>query len=54
MAWALGTHHFFCTGGEEAHSHWHVRVAGQFLPPEGTRLEIALDPRQAFVFPLAA
>ncbi len=41
------------TGGEEAHSHWHVRVAGQFLPPEGTGLEVALDPRQAFVFPVA-
>ena len=39
-------------GGAEEHSHWHVRVPGRFLPPEGSEVRVALDPQQAFVFPL--
>lgn len=34
----------------QRHSHWHVRVPGQFLPAEGSLLQVSLDPRQAFVF----
>ncbi len=48
------THRHDSPGGAEEHSHWHVRVPGQFLPAEGTELRISLDPRQAFVFPVAA
>lgn len=44
------THRHDVAGGPEAHSHWHVRVPGQFLPAEGSELRISLDPRQAFVF----
>jgi iron(III) transport system ATP-binding protein len=32
------------------HSHFHARVPGTFLPPEGEVLEVRLDPAQAFVF----
>jgi len=32
-------------------SHIHARVPGRFLPPENTRVAIAVDPHQTFVFP---
>jgi iron(III) transport system ATP-binding protein len=44
------THRHDLADGAEAHSHWHVRVPGQFLPGEGSELRVSLDPRQAFVF----
>jgi len=34
----------------EAPRHVHARVPGRFLPPENTRVEIDIDPQQAFVF----
>ncbi|WP_207458690.1 ABC transporter ATP-binding protein [Azospirillum sp. SYSU D00513] len=34
--------------------HLHSRMPGQFLPPEESYVSVALDPRQAFVFPLPA
>lgn len=48
------THRHDIPGDRGAHSHWHVRVPGQFLPAEGTALRIALDPRQVFVFAVPA
>jgi iron(III) transport system ATP-binding protein len=40
--------------GTEEHSHWHVRVPGRYLPPEGSEVRIGLDLQQAFVFPVRA
>ncbi|MFM2042266.1 MAG: hypothetical protein RLY86_842 [Pseudomonadota bacterium] len=34
--------------------HLHARMAGQFLPAEGSYVSVRLDPRQAFVFPATA
>ena len=40
------------TAGVEGHPlHLHCRVPGLFLPKEGEKLPISLDPRQIFVFP---
>ncbi|MGQ0662093.1 MAG: ABC transporter ATP-binding protein [Pseudomonadota bacterium] len=36
--------------GEAGHVHFHARVPGRFLPPEGEILSVGLDPTQAFVF----
>jgi iron(III) transport system ATP-binding protein len=48
------THRHDLPDGAEEHSHWHVRVPGQFLPDEGAELRVSLDPRQAFVFAVPA
>ncbi|MEY4680659.1 MAG: ABC transporter ATP-binding protein [Alphaproteobacteria bacterium] len=37
--------------GDAHHRHFHARVPGRFLPPEGTILAVELDQAQAFVFP---
>ena len=37
------------TTGEELHLH--ARIAGKFLPEEGSIMSLSLDPEQAFVFP---
>jgi iron(III) transport system ATP-binding protein len=37
--------------GEADHLHFHARVPGRFLPPEGAVLAVDLDVAQAFVFP---
>jgi iron(III) transport system ATP-binding protein len=45
-----------CIGGpgqaehDPTHAHFHARVPGTFLPPEGEVLAVRLDPAQAFVF----
>lgn len=40
------------TAGVEGHPlHLHCRVPGLFLPKEGEKLPVSLDPRQIFVFP---
>ncbi|MCA8907857.1 MAG: ABC transporter ATP-binding protein, partial [Rhodospirillaceae bacterium] len=46
--------HLRMEGGEAGPIHLHARVPGVFLPAEGTAVSIALDPRQAFVFPSGA
>jgi iron(III) transport system ATP-binding protein len=41
-------------GAEEGHAehvHFHARVPGRYLPPEGDIQAVDLDPSQAFVFP---
>jgi iron(III) transport system ATP-binding protein len=38
--------------GAADHNHFHARVPGRFLPPEGDVLGIELDPAQVFVFPV--
>jgi iron(III) transport system ATP-binding protein len=41
-------------GAEEGHAehvHFHARVPGRYLPPEGDIQAVELDPAQAFVFP---
>jgi iron(III) transport system ATP-binding protein len=48
------THGCDLPAGRAGHSHWHVRVPGQFLPDVGATLRIGLDPRQVFVFAAAA
>ncbi len=37
--------------GEGEHLHFHARVPGRFLPPEGEVLAVDLDVGQSFVFP---
>ncbi|MFM7344164.1 MAG: ABC transporter ATP-binding protein [Tagaea sp.] len=37
--------------GHAEHVHFHARVPGRYLPPEGDILAVDLDPAQAFVFP---
>ncbi|QQS13742.1 MAG: ABC transporter ATP-binding protein [Rhodospirillales bacterium] len=44
------THRHDSGGTGEEHSHWHIRVPGQFLPAEGAELRVSLNPAQAFVF----
>src|SRR5262245_20498705 len=46
------THRHGASGRPEEHSHWHVRVPGQFLPAEGSELRVSLDPRQPSVLPV--
>ncbi|HEU0221128.1 MAG TPA: ABC transporter ATP-binding protein, partial [Paracoccaceae bacterium] len=36
--------------GEAGHLHFHARVPGRFLPPEGEVFGITIDPAQVFVF----
>jgi iron(III) transport system ATP-binding protein len=36
--------------GHAEHVHFHARVPGRYLPPEGEVLAVDLDPAQAFVF----
>ncbi len=52
----LGPHHVDAARqgpgeGEAGHLHFHARVHGRFLPPEGEVLAVHLDPSQVFVFP---
>lgn len=37
--------------GDGDHLHFHARVPGRFLPPEGAVVAVDLDVAQAFVFP---
>ncbi|MFM8801194.1 MAG: ABC transporter ATP-binding protein [Tagaea sp.] len=48
-----GVHLCLGQGAEEGHPehvHFHARVPGRYLPPEGDVLAVDLDPAQAFVF----
>ena len=36
---------------EDGHRHVHARVPGRFLPPEGSILNVEIDPSQVFIFP---
>jgi iron(III) transport system ATP-binding protein len=39
--------------GQAGHLHFHARVPGRYLPPEGELLGVGLERSQAFVFPAA-
>jgi iron(III) transport system ATP-binding protein len=43
--------HLSVPDGQGGTCHLHARVPGQFLPPEDSHVSIALNERQAFVFP---
>jgi iron(III) transport system ATP-binding protein len=46
--------HLHMPDGQGGAVHLHARMPGQFLPPEESHVSVALDPQQAFVFPVSA
>ncbi|WP_207478541.1 ABC transporter ATP-binding protein [Arenibaculum pallidiluteum] len=46
--------HLSVPDGRGGTLHLHSRMPGQYLPAEGTHVAVALDPAQAFAFPMAS
>ena len=44
--------HLSVPDGRGGTLHLHSRMPGQYLPADGTHVAIALDPAQAFAFPV--